>query len=196
MFRREDLIFGVFRVAEPVRVIEQSEPVFRLQNPSACLVYVLFADETILQGLAESPDISSCDHIHVQTGFQRPCRHFFQTAHPVIHCFSDRIVVGHHESVKPPPVAQHILEQERVQGARHPFHLLEGRHYGCGSRIHGSPVRLHIPVEHTVAAHVGSGVVPSCIGGSVEGIVLHAGKDLIIFRQVSLISSDVCFGNP
>ena len=118
---------------------------------------------------------------------------FLQVADSVGDFFNDGGSIGDDEAVKAPLLAEEFVHQVFVHRGRNAFELIEGAHVAAGTGESGLLVRTHISVQDLLAGEVDGVVVTSCLGGAIQGVVLDAGEDFVVGKDIvtALIAIDI-----
>ena len=181
---RKDVAPGAFRVAVFIWVVEQAELVLRFEDAAAGGVEGLHRHLSALDGFLEGAYEAFAHHVHIDAGIEGAGGDGLKVADAMLHHFGYSREVGDDEAPEAPRTAQDVGHQPAVGGGGHAVHFVERCHHTAYSCLDGSFIRIHVFVEHAVAAHVYGVVVASRFSGAVEGEVLDAGHDFVVALQL------------
>ena len=182
-------LLGIAHVAMAVGVVKEAHHIFRFQHAAAGIVNHLLGNFAFLDQCLQVLHIAAGTHVHVGTGLHGQLRVVLQVAEAVARHLGNAGIVRHDESAESPGAAQHVVQQPAVGGGMLAIDEVEARHHAAHTGLHRSLVRREALVEHTQVAHVHRIIVTSGLDGSVQGIVLQAGHEIVHRREVALISA-------
>ena len=175
---RQDGLFFALGVAEFVRIVEQTQVEFGLQDAANRVVDNTHRNFALLDRLRQITLKNAALQVHVHACIDRKLAGFFFIGHDaVVHHFVDRGVIGHHESFEAPFVAQDVGEEVFVAGGRHAVVVVERGHDRGGACFHGRFVGRQVVFAEKTLAHVDRIVVAAGESGAVAGVVFDAGHD-------------------
>ena len=131
------------------------------------------------------------NHVHVDASFQGTCCYLQFVAYSMIGHLHYTCVVCNHKSLEAPSLAKHLIEQIFVGGGRNALKFIKRCHEASCTLLGCSLIGQHKLVHSLLAAHIYSVVVAAGLTCAIQGIVFHAGHDVVrgIQKVVCLIST-------
>ena len=148
------ICFSAFLVKIAVRVLEEAEFVFCLEDSAAGGVDVLFRYLALVERLLEGLEVAEGHHIHIETRLESLCRYGLGVAETVGGHFSDCIVVGNHKAVESPLVPEEFGKEPVAARCRYALDEVERGHSRTGTCLESGLVRFEVIVVHIELAHI------------------------------------------
>ena len=176
----KDVRLLAFAVTVAIRVGKESEPIFGLQDATAGDVDVSLAHLAFLDALFQESHEALRAHVHIGSGQKRLLGGFLEVAGcAVLQNLADRAIVGHHEALEVPLLAQHVGHHPVACRGRHIVDEVERRHDASHTSVDHSLIGRQKLVVHAYLAHVGGVVLLACLNGSIEGEMLETSHDVV-----------------
>src|SRR5690606_35151059 len=125
----EDSLLSAGLIAIPEGIIKQPQLILGFQNTPTSAINVRFAHPTLIQRFLQRGEKPLANHIHVDTGLERPCGNLLQIAQTMINQFIDGGVIRYHKTTEAPLVTEYIRHQPLIGGGWHAIDVVERRHY-------------------------------------------------------------------